>query len=218
MATSGSRDFSLDVAEIIEESYELIGLELRTGYDAQRARRSLNILMSDWMNRGLNLWSIYKDTTTLTEDDVDITMNTGDIDVTDAVIRRGTTDYAITRITRNDYLNLPNKTQTGRPNQIYVERSNPPVVYLWPAPENSTDQLITYRVRHLEDADTLVDDVDVPARFIPAMVSGLAYYLARKLAPDRVQEALIIYEQDFDRAANQDTEKGSLFIRPERVC
>jgi len=214
MATSGSRDFKLDVSDVIEEAYELIGLELRTGYDAQRARRSLNVMFQDWSNRGVNLWTVNQVTLTLTDGTASYTLNAYDIDVLEAVIRRSSTDYSIGRISREDYLNIPNKSTEGRPTQLFFERASTPKVHLWPTPENSTDQLITYRVQRIEDADTLTNDVDVPSRFIPAMVSGLAFYLAVKLAPERAVPMKELYESDFLRAADADSEWGALRVRP----
>ena len=214
MATSGSRDFKLDVSDVIEEAYELIGLELRTGYDAQRARRSLNVMFQDWSNRGVNLWTVNQVTLTLTDGTARYTLNAYDIDVLEAVIRRSSTDYSIGRISREDYLNIPNKSTEGRPTQLFFERASTPKVHLWPTPENSTDQLITYRVQRIEDADTLTNDVDVPSRFIPAMVSGLAFYLAVKLAPERAVPMKELYESDFLRAADADSEWGALRVRP----
>jgi len=214
MATSGSRDFKLDVSDVIEEAYELIGLEMRTGYDARKARRSLNVMFQDWMNRGVNLWTVNPVSLTLQVGVAAYTLNSYDVDLMEVVLRRGTTDYTMDRITREDYLNIPNKTQTGRPTQIYLERSSTPTISVWPVPD-AADTLISYRVQRIEDADALSNDVDVPSRFIPAMVSGLAYYMALKNAPDRAQMAKQIYEEDFARAANEDSEWGSLMIRPD---
>jgi hypothetical protein len=221
MATSGNRAFSLDVSDVIEEAYELIGLEMRTGYDARKARRSLNIMFQDWMNRGVNLWTVNQVNLTLTSGTASYALNAYDVDLMEVAIRRSGIDYTIDRITREDYLNIPNKAQTGRPTQIYLERGtgatggNAQTVYLWPVPDNSTDVLVSYRVQSIQDADTLTNDVDVPTRFIPCMVSGLAYYMALKNAPDRAQAMKQIYEEDFARAANEDSEWGSLYIRPD---
>jgi len=214
MATSNSRDFSLNVADVIEEAYELIGRELRTAYDAQRARRSLNIMFQDWTNRGINLWTGEQDTLSLVSGTSEYGLNSGDIEVIEAVLRRSSQDYPLERIPRRDYLNIPKKSQTGRPTRIYVERLTSPKLYLWPTPENSTDTVISYRLQRIQDADTLINDVDVPSRFIPPMVTGLAYYLALKLSPERVQMILPIYEQDFFRASNEDSERGSMYITP----
>jgi len=214
MATSGNRAFSLDVSDVIEEAYELIGLEMRTGYDARKARRSLNVMFQDWMNRGVNLWTVNQVSLTLVAGTANYALNAYDIDLMEVAVRRSGIDYTIDRITREDYLNIPNKTQTGRPTQIYLERSSTPSITVWPVPD-AADTLISYRVQRIQDADALTNDVDVPSRFIPCMVSGLAYYMALKNAPDRAQAMKQIYEEDFARAANEDSEWGSLYIRPD---
>lgn len=215
MATSGTQSFALNVADVIEEAYELIGLEARTGYDARKARRSLNVMFQDWTNRGINLWKVVQVSQTMTSGQAQYAMNAYDIDVLETVVRRSGTDYSMERITREDYLNIPQKAQTGRPTQIYVERTATPSFYVWPTPENSTDVVVTYRIQRIEDAAALAGDLDVPSRFTPAMVSGLAYYMALKNAPDRAQMMKAIYEEDFARAANEDSERGSLYIRPD---
>jgi len=214
MATSGTTNFKLDVAELIEEAYELLGLEMRTGYDARKARRSLNIMFQDWANRGINLWKVEQVTESMVQGQAQYQMSNGDVDILESVVRRDGTDYTLERITREDYLNLPQKSQTGRPTQIYVERTAVPSFYVWPTPENSTDAVISYRIRRIEDASTLTNDLDVPSRFIPPMVTGLAYYLAMKAAPERAQAMKMVYEEDFARAANEDSERGSMYIRP----
>ena len=214
MATSGSRDFKLDVSDVIEEAYELIGLEMRTGYDARKARRSLNVMFQDWMNRGVNLWTVNREDITLVAGTATYNLNAYDVDVMEVMVRRSGTDYSVDRITREDWMAIPIKTQTGRPSHVYLERSSTPSVTVWPVPD-AADTLIMYRVQRIQDADTLTNDVDVPSRFIPAMVSGLAYYLALKAAPERAQMAKQIYEEDFARAANEDSEWGSLYIHPD---
>lgn len=214
MATSNSRDFKLDVSDVIEEAFELIGLELRTGYDGQRARRSLNVMFQDWMNRGVNLWTVNQVNLSLTSGTGEYDLNAYDVDLMEVMVRRSGTDYSIERITREDYMSIPNKTQTGRPTQIYFERGSTPSIKLWPVPD-AADTLVTYRIQRIQDADALTNDVDVPSRFIPCMVTGLAYYLALKMAPERAQQMKMIYEEDFARASNEDSEWGSLFIRPD---
>jgi len=214
MVTSGTTNFKLDVSDVIEEAYELLGLEMRTGYDARKARRSLNVMFQDWTNRGVNLWKVAQVTEPMIEGQRQYQMNVEDIDVLESVVRRDGTDFTLERITREDYLNLPQKEQTGRPTQIYVERTAVPSFYVWPTPENNTDAVISYRIQRIQDASTLTNDVDVPSRFIPPMVTGLAYYLAMKSAPERAQAMKMVYEEDFARAADEDSERGSLHIRP----
>jgi hypothetical protein len=214
MATSGSRDFNLDVGEIVEEAYERCGLEVRTGYDAKTARRSLNLMFADWANRGLNLWTVNQATIILTESQAQETLTPDVVDLLEVVLRRDGTDYELDRISRGDYLTLPNKTTQGRPSQFYFDRQITPVINLWAVPENSTDQLVYYYVRRIEDADALVNTTDLPFRFYPCMVAGLAYYMAVKRAPERVQMLKSIYEEEFQRAADEDENRTPLKLQP----
>ena len=214
MATSGSRDFNLDVGEIIEEAYERCGLEVRTGYDARTARRSLNIMFADWANRGLNLWTVNQGTITLTQGQAQETLTSDVVDVLEMVLRRDNTDYEIERISRGEYLTLPNKTTQGRPSQFYFDRQIDPVINLWSVPENSTDQIVYYYVRRIEDADALVNTTDMPFRFYPCMVAGLAYYLSMKRAPERAQLLKVVYEEEFQRAADEDEGRTPLKLQP----
>jgi len=214
MTTSGSRDFQLDVAEMIEEAYERCGLEVRTGYDARTARRSLNLMFAEWANRGLNLWTVEQGTTTLTQGTSQYTLGADVVDILEMVLRRDSTDYEVERISRGDYLNFPDKTSQGRPSQYYLDRTIQPVINLWQVPENSTDQLVYYYVRRIEDADALTNTAQVPFRFYPCMVSGLAYYLAMKRAPERLQLLKAVYEEEFTRAAQEDEDRVALKLQP----
>ena len=280
MATSGSYDFNLNMAEVTEEAFERCGLELRTGYDAATARRSLNILFAEWANRGLNLWTVEQITQSLarlsSSSSVDtyplgtITLTVGasgaftvgevitlssattmtitvpsgtfvatealvgssssatttvtsapsfvdvqsTVDVLEVTIRRSGSDLGITRIGRSDYAGISNKTTQGRPSQFYVNRQITPTITLWAVPENSTDQLIYYRVKRIQDTDEGVNDADVPFRFLPCLTAGLAYYLAVKKAPDRIALLKDIYEEEFQRAASEDGERVGLRLVP----
>ena len=214
MATSGSRDFNLDVGEIIEEAYERCGLEVRTGYDARTARRSLNLMFADWANRGLNLWTVKQGTITLTAGQAQETLTADVVDILEVTLRRSGTDYEVERISRGEYATLPNKTTQGRPSQFYFDRQIDPVINLWSVPENSTDQLIYYYVRRIDDADNLVNTTDMPFRFYPCMVAGLAYYMAMKRAPERVQLLKSVYEEEFQRAADEDEGRTPLKLQP----
>ena len=214
MATSGSRDFNLDVGEIIEEAFERCGLEVRTGYDARTARRSLNLMFAEWANRGINMWTVEQGTITLTQGQAQETLLPDVVDVLEIVLRRGNTDYEVERISRGDYVTLPNKTTQGRPSQFWFDRQISPVINLWAVPENSTDQIIYYYVQRIEDADTLVNTTDMPFRFYPCMVAGLAYYIAMKRAPDRIQLLKSVYEEEFQRAADEDEDRVPLKLQP----
>jgi len=214
MATSGSRDFNLDVGEVIEEAYERCGLEVRTGYDARTARRSLNLMFADWANRGLNLWTVKQGTITLTQGQAQETLLDDVVDLLDVVVRRNGTDFEVERISRGEYATLPNKTTQGRTSQYWLDRQIDPVINLWAVPENSTDQLIYYYVRRIQDADALVNTTDMPFRFFPCMVAGLAYYMAMKRAPERVQLLKTVYEEEFQRAADEDQGRTPLKLQP----
>ena len=214
MATSGSTDFDLDVAEIIEEAYERCGLEVRTAYDAKSARRSMNLMFADWANRGLNLWTVNQSTQALTQGTATYTFNANFTDLLEVVVRRSGVDTELTRMSRSEYLALPNKTTQGRPSQYYYDRQITPQITLWATPENSTDTLVYYYVKRIEDVDTLVNTGDAPFRFLPCMVAGLAYYLSVKKAPDRVQLLKSIYEEEFQRAAAEDEDRVPLKIQP----
>jgi hypothetical protein len=214
MATSGSRDFELDVADIIEEAYERCGIEVRTGYDAKTARRSLNLMFADWANRGLNLWTVKQGTITLTKGTAQQTLTSDVVDLLEVVLRRDGTDFEIQKISRGEYLTLPAKTTEGRPSQVYFDRQIDPVMNIWPTPENSTDQLIYYYVQRIEDADTLTNTSDMPFRFYPCMVAGLAYYLSMKRALDRTQLLKSVYEEEFQRAADEDEARTPLKLQP----
>jgi hypothetical protein len=214
MSTSGSRDFNLDVGEIIEEAYERCGLEVRTGYDARTARRSLNLMFAEWANRGLNLWTVKQAFFTVTQGTSEYTLESDVVDLLDVVLRRDNTDYEVQRISRGDYATLPNKTTQGRPSQFWLDRQISPKLYLWSVPENDTDQIRYYYVRRIENADDLVNTTDMPFRFYPCMVAGLAYYMAVKRAPDRVQMLKTIYEEEFQRAADEDQGRTPLKLQP----
>ena len=218
MATSGSRDFEPDVAEYIEEAFERCGLEYRTGYDGLPASRSLNLLFADWANRGLNQWTITNTATTLSKSDQFIDLTSTTIDVLDVVLRRtennSTTDIQMNQVGRSEYWNIPSKDTEARPNQWFLDKQITPRLYIWPASENSTDQLIINRLVRIEDADAGVNTVDMPFRFYPCLAAGLSYYIALKKAPDRVNMLKGFYEEEFARAADQDSSRASLRIAP----
>ena len=218
MATSGSRDFEPDVAEYIEEAFERCGLEYRTGYDGITARRSLNLLFADWANRGLNQWTITNTATTLSKSDQFIDLTSTTIDVLDVIIRRTensqTTDIQMNQIGRSEYWNIPSKDTEARPTQWFLDKQITPRLYIWPASENSTDQLIINRLVRIEDADAGVNTVDMPFRFYPCLAAGLSYYIALKKAPDRVSMLKGFYEEEFARAADRDQSRASLTISP----
>ena len=220
MAVSGSTDFELDVAEYIEEAFERCGIEVRTGYDLKTAKRSLNLLFADWANRGLNRWTIKQNTVSLVQGTANYNLDASTIDVLSAVVRTNAgasnqTDISVDRISRDEYLNIPSKNTQARPTQWYIDRSITPVLKVWPTP----DQAYTFvydRLSRIEDADTFTNTMDVPFRFYPCLAAGLAYYIAMKRAPDRLQILKAAYEEEFTRAAYEDVDRANLSLTPRR--
>ena len=214
MATSNSTDFEPNVAEFIEEAYERCGLELRTGYDLKTAVRSVNLMLAEWANRGLNQWTIEQATQTVTQGTNEYTLNANIIDILDVVVRRTVnnvqTDISISRVGRSEYLNIPNKETQSRPTQYFLDKSIIPILKVWPAPENSTDILVFNKIVRMDDADAATNNIDMPFRFYPCFVAGLSYYLSLKKAPQLTPQLKALYEEEFRRAADQDEDRASL--------
>ena len=215
MTTSSSTDFDLNVAEFIEEAYERCGLEAKTGYDLQTAKRSMNIMLAEWSNRGLNQWTIEQRTQALTANDSEYNLATDVIDILSLVVRRSGTDFSMTRISRDSFLNLPNKTSTGRPTQYFLDRQITPNLKLFPTPENSTDVIVYDALTRMQDADTPINTIEIPFRFIPCLTAGLAYYIAMKKAPDRIQLLKTVYEEEFERAMAEDRDRSAFNVVPK---
>jgi hypothetical protein len=214
MATSSSTDFELAVDDYIEEAFERCGLEIRTGYDLKTAKRSLNLMLAEWANRGLNQWTIVQRTQALTADDSEYDLGTDVIDVLSVVVRRSGTDFNMSRISRDTYLSIPTKTTTGRPTQYFLDRQITPNLKIWPAPENSTDVIHYDALTRIQDADTMQNTLEVPFRFYPCLAAGLAYYISLKRAPERIQLLKNVYEEEFDRAMAEDRDRSSFTIAP----
>ena len=224
MATSNSKDFELDVADYVEEAFERCGLELRTGYDLKSATRSLNLMLAEWANRGLNQWTItqktidmVKDTTSYT---IDSTNATATIDVLDVFIRETigstATDVPLSRLSRAQYANISTKSTTGKPNQYFINKLISPTVTVWPAPDkNSTYVLHLNVLTRMDDADVGADTMDLPFRFYPCLAAGLAYYMATKRAPEKVGMLKQMYDEEFNRALSQDEERSSFRVAPD---
>ena len=214
MTVSNSKDFELDVADYVEEAFERCGLEVRTGYDLKTAKRSLNLLLADWANRGLNQWTIKQRSQALTQGTGEYALNADIIDVLSVVLRRDGTDYSLERLSRDEYLTIPTKTTQSRPNQFFLDRQLTPNLKIWPVPENSTDVLYYDALTRTDDADIYTNTMDMPFRFYPCFAAGLAYYIAMKKAPDRVGLLKQAYEEEFDRAMSTDEDRASFRIRP----
>jgi|TARA_R100001509_G_C4835045_1_gene204589 hypothetical protein len=219
MATSNSTDFEPNVAEFVEEAFERCGLELRTGYDLKTARRSINLMLAEWANRGLNQWTIEQATQTVTEGTTDYSLNSNVIDILDVVLRRTInqtqTDISMNRISRSEFINIPNKTTKARPSQFFLDKLSTPTLKIWPAPENSTDILVFNKLVRMDDADKPTNTMDMPFRFYPCFAAGLAYYISLKRAPERTSQLKSLYEEEFDRAMSQDEDRASYRVRPD---
>jgi hypothetical protein len=226
MATSGVANFNLDLSEIVEEAFERAGGELRTGYDLRTARRSLNLLFADWANRGINMWTFEQGTINLIPGTATYNLPTDTVDLLEHVIRTGAgvestqADLTITRISVSTYATIPNKLQQARPIQIWIERLDQPRVTLWPVPDNSqTYQLVYWRMRRIQNAGDGVNTMDMPFRFIPCMVAGLAYYLALKV-PGAIQRLDVLkmqYDEAWQLASGEDQEKAALRFVPRQM-
>ena len=214
MAVSGSTNFELDVTEYIEEAFERCGLEVRTGYDLKTAKRSLNLMLAEWANRGLNQWTITQRTQALTANDGEYSLNADVIDILSMAVLRDGTYLSVSRISRDTYLNIPNKTTTGRPNQFFLDRQVTPNLKIWPVPENSTDVIYYDALTRIDDADTQVNTLDIPFRFYPCLAAGLAYYISIKRAPNKVQLLKAVYEEEFERAMTEDRDRSSFQVAP----
>ena len=214
MATSGSKDFELNVTEYVEEAFERCGIVARTGYDIRTAKRSLNLMLADWANRGLNHWTIKQTTVTMVQGTNSYTLDVDTIDVLNAVLRRDSTDYGIARLSRDEYLNIPTKSTESRVSQVFVDRQITPSLKVWPTPDNSTDQGIFDRLVRMDDADSATNTMQMPFRFYPALAAGLAYYIALKKAPTRIQVLKGLYEEEMDRAMTEDRDRANLTITP----
>jgi len=219
MATSGTNAFDLDVDEVIEESFERCGLNSRSGYDLKTARRSLNIMLAEWANRGINLWTVELRTQTLTADTTSYTLGTDVIDVLEAVVfteNNTSTDIEVDRISRAEYLNISNKSTEGTPVQFFVERnSSAPVLYLYPTPDGA-HSFKYYALTKMQDAGNYTNELEVPTRFLPCLVSGLAYYLSVKKSPERTPLLKQIYDEEWQRASEEDRPRSSFYAVPER--
>lgn len=219
MATSGTYDFNMDIDEVIQEAMEMIGGEETLGHEPKSARRSINLLLQDWQNRGVMLWTANTSTVDLTTSVTTFALASSTIDVLEAVHNREDRDIQLERISMQEYLKIPNKGQTGRTTQYAVrhERSNP-VVNLWPIPENSTDKIKLELVSYMEDVNkSAIQNADISRRFLPCLTAGLAYHMSMKrpgVEAGRISMIKQEYEERLQRAMDEDRERVSIFLKP----
>ena len=221
MTTSGTTAFNIDFTEIAEEAWERAGREMRSGYDLRTARRSMNLMTSEWQNRGINMWTIDEGTLPLTQGVASYELPADTIDLLEQVVRTGSgttqQDINISRISVSTYSTIQNKTNTGRPIQIWIERlRDAPRVNVWPVPDSNNYTLVYWRMRRIQDAGAGVQTSDMNFRFLPCLVAGLAYNIAMKvpeLAP-RIEMLKMAYEEQFRLAAEEDREKAPIRFVP----
>lgn len=225
MATSGTSTFNLDLTEIVEEAFERVGSEMRTGYDLRTARRSLNLMFADWANRGINMWTFEQGSIPLVAGTATYDLPADTVDLLEHVIRTGSgsastqADLTITRISVSTYATIPNKLQQARPIQVWIERLNTPRITVWPVPDNSQPYTFVYwRLKRIQDAGNGVNTMDMPFRFLPCMVAGLSYYLALKV-PGGTERLMVLkqqYDEAWELAASEDREKAAIRFVPRR--
>lgn len=222
MTTSGTTAFDLNIDDIIEEAYERCGVRTNSGKDLRSARRSLNLLFSEWGNRGVHLWKIELQNQALTAGTISYTVPTKASDVLEAYISTtsaqttDTTDVSLTKIDRSQYAALPNKGSTGQPSQYFVDRQLTPTISLYQAPDASTyTHLKYYTINRIEDVGSYTNTPDTPYRFLPCMCSGLAYYLSMKKNPQLTQTLRLFYEDELQRALTEDGQRSSVYISPQ---
>ena len=241
MTTTGTAEFNLNLNELFEEAFERCGAEMRTGYDFRTARRSLNILTIEWANKGINLWTVEQGSIPMVQGQITYPLPVDTIDLIEHVIRTQTgqaqTDININRISADTYLTIPNKNAQGRPIQVWINRqsgatypvggqpagTNPstgvdhPSINVWPAPDqNNFYTFVYFRLRRIQDAGSGTTTQDIPFRFIPCLVAGLAYHLSLKL-PDALERSMglkAMYDELWQDAADEDREKAPLRLAP----
>lgn len=220
MAVSGTTTFDIELTEAIEESFERAGAESRNGYDLRSARRSINLMLADWANRGFNMWEVTERSLTLTYGVGEYELGSDIIDLIETMIQIPTTGsgqvtrYNCDRVSISTHATRVNPELLGRPIEIYINRQREaPVVHLWPLPGDGGPFVLNYWIlRRLDDAGAYTNTADVPYRFLPAFISGLAYHIAEKKRTDdpnlilRLQQR---YEADWLRASEEDREKAT---------
>ena len=232
MSTTGTTMFNMDVSEIFEESFERCGSELRSGYDYKTARRSLNLLLIEWASRGINLWTVEQGQIVLNTGVATYNLPVDTIDLLDHVIRNGTgqnqSDITISRISGSTYSTIPNKNAMGKPIQVWINRQSgattptgvaSPTINVWPTPQAPDQQytFVYWRLRRIQDAGSGANTQDIPFRFLPALIAGLAYYLSMKLPNADLQRATAlkaVYDEQFQMAADEDREKAPVRMVP----
>lgn len=231
--TSGTTAFNLDLNEIIEEAFERCGIEVRTGYEHRTARRSMNLMFTEWANRGINLWTIEQGQIAMTTGTITYNLPVDTVDLIEQVIRTQTgipqTDINISRISVDTYATIPNKNAQGRPIQVWINRQSGvltptgiayPTINVWPCPDQDNYYTFVYwRLRRMQDAGGGANIQDVPFRFINCLAAGLAYYISMKIpeAAQRMPVLKQIYDEQLQLALDEDREKAPLRLAPRQL-
>ena len=220
MATSGTTTFNLDIDDVIEDAYERCGYQTRSGYDLKSARRSLNILFQEWMNRGIHLWKVENQTTNLVAGTTTYTAPNDASDVLEMTFRQTSggdiTDTTMSKISRSEYQAIPNKFSQGQPTQYYVERNlSNVVINLYQTPDTTDTQINYNYIGRIQDVGVYSNQPDAPFRFLPCMVSGLAFYLSQKKSPQMTQTLKLYYEDELQRALTEDGQRSSVHLVPQ---
>ena len=223
MTVSGVANFDMNFTELAEEAFERAGREMRSGYDLRTARRSTNIMMAEWANRGINMWTIESGSIPMNTGTATYNLPADTVDLLEHVIRTGSgnastqSDLSITRISVSTYATIPNKLSQARPIQVYIDRKQAiPTVTVWPIPDQGTTAspyytFVYWRLRRMDNIDTGVNTADVNFRFLPCLTAGLAYYVAMKI-PEGAQRLDMLkteYEYQWSLAAAEDREKAA---------
>jgi hypothetical protein len=234
MTTSGTSSFDLQISDLFEEAYERAGSELRSGYDFRTARRSFNLLTMEWASRGINLWTVESGSIALVAGTATYNLPVDTIDLIEHVIRQNPgnastqTDINISRISVSTYSTIPNKLNTGRPIQVYINRQSGiatpagiqyPTITVWPVPSDNSYTFVYWRLRRLQDAGNGDGTADIPYRFLPALTAGLAYQIAMKIpeAAPRLPMLQAEYERQWDLASSEDREKAPVRFVPRNT-
>ena len=217
MSTSGTIAFAPTLVDIFEEAFErATGDELRHGYQVRSMRRSLNLLLLDWQNRGYNLWMLENASVNTVATVATVALAADCVDVIEVMVNAGGADIPLQRYSVPDYAALPNKTTAGRPSTMLVRREASPVTLtLWPVPDR-VYAISYWYLRRVQDAGNGGNEPDVPIRFVPALIAGLAYYMAQKIpeAAMNVPTLQSQYEEALLNAQNDDREKAPLRMVP----
>ena len=226
MATSGTTTFNLDISDIMEEAYDLCGLELRSGYSYRGARRALNLVFLEWQNKGLNLWTVEQGSATLVAGTSSYTAESSTLDIVDVSIRTNAGnindqfDQRLNRISRTEYNHQASKLTQSKPTQFYVDKDNDAVkIVLWATPDSAETYTLIYDyVKRIEDVGTVAsNNADVPTRYLPCLTYALAYNLACK-SPEAIQRVPMIrqrYMELWDEASDADREKAAVRFVPD---